>query len=225
MLPVLADNLPVCAPMAQYNKIAGQRIQRIEALSDGLFAIAMTLLVFDLKDPVGNVVQSNVALLVSLKSLLPKLLTYLLSFMTLGIFWMGHSTQFNYMAKYDRNLSWYSLFFLLFVSLIPFTTNILSNHITNEVSIGIYWLNIFALGIMLHIHWHYAFKHNYLALPDSERDLIDKAVRKRLITAQSLYASGALLCFISPYLSITFIIIVQLNYALGIISPKNPNAL
>ncbi|WP_338876212.1 TMEM175 family protein [Spirosoma sp. SC4-14] len=206
--------------MSTYNKISGQRIQRIEALSDGLFSIAMTILVFDLKDPVSDTLQSNTELLLSLKSLLPKLLTYFLSFMTLGIFWTGHSTQFNYIVKYDRNLSWYSLFFLLFVSIIPFTTNILSNHIANELSIGIYWFNIFALGTMLFIHWDYAYKHDYLSLHDEKKILVDQAVRSRIRTAQSLYFFCALLCFVSTYLSIACIIAIQLNYALGIVSSQ-----
>ncbi|QIP15929.1 DUF1211 domain-containing protein [Spirosoma aureum] len=206
--------------MSSYNTISGQRIQRIEALSDGLFSIAMTILVFDLKDPVSNRIQSNAELLVSLKILLPQLLTYFLSFMTLGIFWTGYSTQFNYIEKYDRNLNWYSLFFLLFVSLIPFSTNVLSNHINNQVSIGIYWLNIFAMGNMLYIHWRYARRNNFLSLSGKAQETVDKAIRSRVFTAQSLYALGASLCFINTYLSIAFIIGVQLNYALGIITPK-----
>lgn len=97
--------------MSRYNKIAGQRVQRIEALSDGVFSIAMTLLVFNLKDPVGGLVQSDTQLLHALYDTLPELLTYFLSFMTLGIFWTGQSTQFAYIEKYDRNLNWISLFF------------------------------------------------------------------------------------------------------------------
>ncbi|QHV97670.1 TMEM175 family protein [Spirosoma endbachense] len=206
--------------MSSYNTISGQRIQRIEALSDGLFSIAMTILVFDLKDPVSSRIQSNAELLVSLKILLPQLLTYFLSFMTLGIFWTGYSTQFNYIEKYDRNLNWYSLFFLLFVSLIPFSTNVLSNHINNQVSIGIYWLNIFAMGNMLYIHWRYARRNNFLSISGKGKEAVDKAIRSRIFTAQSLYAFGASLCFINTYLSIAFIITIQLNYAFGLITPK-----
>lgn len=138
--------------MSRYNNIAGQRVQRIEALSDGVFSIAMTLLVFNLKDPVSGLVQTEAQLLKALFDTLPTLLTYFLSFMTLGIFWKGQSTQFIYVEKYDRNLNWISLFFLLFVSILPFTTGILSSHITNKVSIGIYWLNILALGVLLFVH-------------------------------------------------------------------------
>jgi uncharacterized membrane protein len=207
--------------MLSYNKIAGKRSGRIEALSDGVFAIAMTILVFDLKDPVSNLVQTDEALLDALAQMTPKFLSYFLSFMTLGIFWMGQTTQFHFIEKYDRNLNWISLFFLLFVSLIPFTTNVLSNHITNRVSVFLYWLNILAMGLLIFLHWNYAYKKNYLTLDGEERIAVNKAIRNRIIVAQSLYAFGTMLCFINIYLSLTFNIAVQLNYALGIVTPKN----
>jgi uncharacterized membrane protein len=202
--------------MSFYHSIAGQKIPRIEELSDGVFSIAMTLLVFDLKDPIGAAMKSDTEMMVALAAILPKLLAYFLSFITLGIFWTSYSTQFNYIKKYDHNLNWLSLFFLLFVSILPFTTCILSNHIHNKVSIGLYWFNIFALGIMLLVHWRYAYKNHYMSLPDSEILRINMAINNRILIAQSLYAGGAMLCFISTYLSIIAIILIQLNYALSI---------
>lgn len=199
--------------MSYYNQIAGKRLGRIEALSDGVFAIAMTILVFDLKDPLEAAAQSDTQLFTALLGLAPKFLSYLLSFMMLGIFWTGQSTQFHYIEKYDRNLSWITLFFLLFISLLPFSTGVLSNHITNRTAVGLYWLNILAPGILLYLHWWYAAKHDCLSLPKAERAAVDKAIKSRVVTAQSLYAFGALLCWVSTYLSIGFIILVQLNYA------------
>jgi uncharacterized membrane protein len=174
------------------------------------------LLVFDLKDPVGAAIKSDAEMLSALSTILPQLLAYFLSFITLGIFWTSYTTQFNYIKKYDRNLNWLSLFFLLFVSIMPFTTRILSNHIINRVSVGLYWLNLFALGVMLLVHWRYAFKNNYMSLPNSEIAPISKSINRRIINAQSLYAAGALLCLVSTYLSIGIIILIQLNYALAI---------
>ena len=201
-----------------YNQIAGQRIQRIEAISDGIFAVALTLLVLDIKVPISAAIKTEGDLFNTLCSLMPKFLSYFLSFMTMGIFWTGQTTQFNYIEKYDRNLNWISLFFLLFVTLLPFTTSFLSEHIQFRLSIAIYWFNIFALGILLLIHWNYAYRHNYINLKGEEKIVTNKAVKRRVIIAQSLYAFGALLCFINIYLSIGFIIAVQLNYAFAFFS-------
>jgi len=201
-----------------YNQLAGQRVGRIEAISDGVFAVAMTLLVLDIHVPLREVIHSEHDLAVAFCSLTPKLLTYFTSFMTLGIFWNGQSLQFNHIKHSDRDLTWIALFFLMVVSLVPFTTAFLSEHFSYRFSIGLYWLNIFLLGLVVYIQWAYAWKKNYLDKNDPAAIAADKALRKRIIVAQTLYATGALLCFINNYLSIGFIIIVQLNYALGLTS-------
>ena|SRR5258706_11609273 len=206
--------------MIHYNKIAGQNVRRIEALSDGVFAIAFTLLVLEFRLPDTKGVTTETGLLRSLAPLLPKFLIYFLTFMTMGIFWTGPGVQLNYIERYDRNLNWCSIFFLAVITLFPFTTAFLGEHIHFKLAIGMYWLNIFLAGILIYSHWNYACGHNYLSVEGEEREAIEKAVRRRVIAAQSLYLVGALLCFINTYLSIGFIILVQLNYAFAIISRK-----
>jgi len=203
-----------------YNQIAGQKVPRLEAISDGVFAIALTLLVLDIKVPVSEAIKTEGELFASLCNLMPKFLSYFLSFMTLGIFWTGSITQFTYIDKSDRHLNWICLFFLLFVSLLPFTTAFLSEHIQFKLSIGLYWLNIFLLGLVIYIQWAYAYKHDYLSISESEKPVVNKVIRKRIIIAQTLYAIGALLCFVNIYLSIIMIILIQLNYALAIFSRR-----
>jgi uncharacterized membrane protein len=204
-----------------YNLLAGQNIKRIEALSDGVFAIALTLLVLEIKVPEVHA-QTERELVNALGALTPKFLSYFLSFMTMGIFWTGQSLQLSYIANYNRDLNWNSLFFLLGVSLLPFTTAFLGQYTTFKLAIGIYWLNILLLGVLLYIHWRYAFKNNFITVQGEELKKIDNAIRKRIIIAQLLYLFGALLCFINPFLSIGFIILVQLNYAFAFFSPRIP---
>lgn len=201
-----------------YNQLAGRRLGRIEALSDGVFAIAMTLLVLELKVPVAKVAKSEAELWHSLVELKYEFLTYFLSFMTLGIFYMGQAFQFQFMERSDRNSSWISILFLMIISLLPFTTAFLSRHIELKLAIGVYWLNIFLAGLFIYIHLCYALKNNLVR--EEDRTIIDKPGRRRVIVAQSLYAFGALLCFISTYLSIFFIIAVQFNYAFAIVGPR-----
>jgi uncharacterized membrane protein len=200
-----------------YNKIAGQKVERIEALSDGVFAIAMTIMVFDLKDPASAIINSEERLLTHLMKILPQMLTYFLSFMTLGIFWTGQSTQFSYIKRYNRQLSWISLFFLLFVTLIPFTTSVLSHHINNTLSVLLYWFNILMLGLLLLLHWRLARHHKFTEFEDDvEEKLVRKAITVRILVGQLLYLIGAGMSFFDTYASILFIILVQLNYALGL---------
>ena len=128
--------------MRRYNQISGQNIQRIEFLSDGVFAIAITLLVLDIRVPIRDNISSEKDLIIAFFKLTPKLLTYFLSFMTLGIFWTAHSTQFHFIEKSDRNFNWLNLSFLLFVTTTPFTTAFLSDRILGTSGLSKGWKEV-----------------------------------------------------------------------------------
>jgi uncharacterized membrane protein len=199
-----------------YNRIAGQSLERLAALSDGIFAVAMTLLVLDLHVPVSTIsnrISKEQDLWNALVTLGPNLLPYLMSFLTLGIFWVGQQTQLNYFKQSDRHLTWIHLVFLLAVTLMPFSTELLAAYITFRVALVVYWLNIVLLGSMLFVSWRYA-QHAQL-MKDEVTAEIRAANERRIVIAQSLYAFGALLCIINTYVSIGFILLVQLNYAIA----------
>ncbi|MDP9075896.1 MAG: TMEM175 family protein [Bacteroidota bacterium] len=201
-----------------YNQIAGQRTQRIEAISDGVFAIALTLLIFNIKVPVGESIKSEKNLMEAFLGLAPQMLSYFLSFITLGIYWSAHSTQFHFIVKSNRTLNWINLFFLLFVSTIPFTTAFLSQYITFRFAVFLYWLNIIMLGLILALHWNYANRNKFISISENENLIISKAIKRRVVESSLLYTIGASLSLINSYLSIIVLISIQLNYALGLIS-------
>ena len=199
-----------------YNQLAGKKIERTEAIIDGVCAIALTLLVLDIKVPVGEAYHSEKDLIHALFTMGPKFLSYFLSFMTIGIFWTSLSVSNSLIGQSDRHLSWLALFALLFVSMLPFTTAFLSEHFRFRTSIFLYWLNLSFFGVAMAIHWSYAYTHGYLKTEIDDKRTVYLALRNRGIIAQSLYAFGVLLCLISNYLSIAFIIGVQLYFALAI---------
>lgn len=199
-----------------YNKISGQDTGRSVAISDGVFGVALTLLVLEIRVPVIEGIRADAQLIDAFLALSPKFLVYFLAFMTTGIFWMGHAAQYKHIERSDRNLSWINLLFLLSVTLLPFTTAFLGDYTQFRFPIAIYWLNIFLMGLMLYLNWSYACRHDMVT--EESKLQLDQAIRKRIIIAQSLYFLGAMLCFISSYLSIAFIILVQLNYAFAFIS-------
>lgn len=195
-----------------YNRIAGQSLERLAALSDGIFAVAMTLLVLDLHAPVAEAIHSERGLAHALLALAPRVLTYAMSFLTLGIFWAGQQTQLNHFERTDRNLSWIHLAFLLAVTTMPFSTVLLGEFIAYRVALLVYWFNILVLGLTLLWSWHYASRNAFMK-PDVSPE-IRLALVRRVVIAQSLYALGAALCLINTYVSIGFIVLVQLNYAI-----------
>jgi len=200
-----------------YNRIAGQSVERLAALSDGVFAVAMTLMVLDLRVPATEVVRSEHDLWRALIALSPRLLMYLMSFLTLGIFWVGQQTQLNHLSRSDRSLSWIHLAFLFMVTMVPFSTMLLAEFPAYRTALLVYWLNIVLLGATLYLSWMCASDKN-LVKHDMPRE-VPAAIKSRIVIAQGLYAFGALLCVFSTYWSVAFIVLVQLNYA---IAPRIP---
>ena len=89
-----------------YDAIAGRSVERLGALSDGVFAIAMTLLVLDLRVPAAEALHGDGDLFRHVFiALAPRFVPYLLSFISLGIFWVGQQTQLNHFARTDRTVS------------------------------------------------------------------------------------------------------------------------
>jgi len=196
-----------------YNRVAGQSVERIAALSDGIFAVAMTLLVLDLRVPAAEAVHSEHDLRRLLIALSPPVLVFLMSIMTNGIFWVGQQTQLNYFARSDRNLAWIHIAFLCAICLTPFTTSLLAEFIHYRTALLVYWSNILLLGLTLYWSWSYATRAHLLA--DDLPPEIHPAVVRRIVIAQSLYACGAVLCFLNTYYAIAAIVLVQLNYAIA----------
>jgi len=196
-----------------YNLIQGRNVERLAALSDGIFAVAMTLLVLDLHIPSAAHVHSDRELLSALAGLGPQWIAYGMSFLTLGIFWAGQQTQLNHFAEGTRDLTWIHLGFLFTITLMPLSTRLLAEFITYRTALGVYWLNILFAGVMLYWSWSYATDAN-LIKADTPVEVRDSICR-RILIAQSLYAVGAALCFVSTYVSIAVIVLVQLNYAIA----------
>jgi uncharacterized membrane protein len=196
-----------------YNQIQGRSVERLAALSDGIFAVAMTLLVLDLHIPAAAQVHDERELFGALGALGPQWIAYAMSFLTLGIFWAGQQTQLNHIGEGSRDLTWIHLGFLFTITLMPLSTRLLAEFITYRGALAIYWLNIFAPGAMLYWSWAHA-THANLIKPDTPPEIRDSICR-RVIVAQSLYAAGAALCVINTWVSIAAILLVQLNYALA----------
>lgn len=200
-----------------YNTIAGASADRLAALSDGAFSIAMTLLVLDLRAPAVEAIHSEADLWGALAKLGPRLGMYLMSFLTLGIFWLGQQTQLNHLERAERGFAWIHIVFLFAVSITPFSTGLLAQFHDYRVALLLYWLNILLLGVMLYWSWCRALTKGLVR--EDVTPHVSDAIKRRIVTAQALYAAAAALCFISTYLSLAIMVAVQLNYA---IAPKWP---
>jgi uncharacterized membrane protein len=190
-----------------YRRFAGRSLDRIQALSDGVFAIAMTLLVLDLRVPV-TAVHSDRALWHGLSELGPRFAAFVLSFTMLGTFWLAQHTLLGMCERGDRVLIWLQLGFLIPVALLPFSASLLAEFVTVRLAIGVYWLNIALLGLGLaSSSWHLR-RGGLLDPHDGTRGRL-RIFRRRILVAQVGYAAAALLCVINTYLSVGALALVQ----------------
>jgi uncharacterized membrane protein len=125
---------------------------RIEAFSDGVFAIVITLMAFDIK-----LSPNATDLMQALHDLLPKLNGYVLSFALVGMYWVAHHQMFHAFRRVNRKLMWLNLLFLLLVTFLPFTTSLLSvGAVTQQLAVMIYGGNLVAISLLLFAIWFYA---------------------------------------------------------------------
>jgi TMEM175 potassium channel family protein len=139
---------------------------RIEALADGIFGVAMTLLVLDIKSPDAPPFETNLALAEHLARLVHSFAMYTISFVVLAMFWYIHHLQFHFVRHVDRRLLWLNLIFLLFVTLVPFSTDLLGDHGHLQLPVLIYAANLLVLSTLLLIHVHHLALHRDLASVD-----------------------------------------------------------
>ena len=202
-----------------YNQLAGTSVDRLAGISDGIFSVGMTLLVLGLAVPTLNsATTTDSDLWNSLAKLGPNILVYVMSFMTLGIFWVGQGTQLGQLARSNRHYVWIQLAFLLAVTLVPFSTQLLAHFPSLRLALVEYWLNIVLLGSMLLASLEYALRAHLFQ--EAEQRDVARLVRGRILIAQALYAFAiALSFFFSTWVSIALIVLIQLNY---VVAPRIP---
>jgi uncharacterized membrane protein len=140
---------------AERSPEAGRDRDRIVNLSDGVFAIAITLLVLDIRVP--DIPEGMVAseLPATLLSLWPKYLGYVLSFAVISTFWIVHHSIFRPIREYDRGILYLNFLFLMFVAFVPFPTSLLGEYGDHQLPVAIY-AGALAIGRLLltAIHWY-----------------------------------------------------------------------
>jgi uncharacterized membrane protein len=153
------------------------QLERFILFSDAVFAIAITLLVIEIKIPEIHKDVSDAVLLQSLKSLIPKFAGFFISFMLIGMYWTVHHRMFGFVINYNRRLLWINLIFLFFIALMPFSTGFYSEYAGKElvdkqikVPMTFYVLNFCGAGFMHYFMWRY--------ITNPKNNLIDAAHTK-----------------------------------------------
>lgn len=173
------------------------QLDRISFFTDGVFAIAITLLVIEFKVPVIEHPTDHL-LWDSLKEMAWKLLGFVLSFCIVGYYWSVHHRIFGYVEKYTARLIWHNLLFLFSVVLLPFTSGLLGEYASDAhllIPYGIYVLNICLVALMNAVLWFY--------VSNPKHDLLTHKISKERIMLGFYFTLVVPILFIISFLVTT----------------------
>ncbi len=170
--------------------------RRIEALSDGIFAIALTILVlnFDTSLPDSSGSQTfheRVA------SEWPEFIHYVQSFIIISFFWIKHHQQFHFIIKSDHILLWINIAGLMLICLVPFTTSIMGDFGNETVAAIMFEVNMLLVGLVFFYKWEYALKNHALLEKELDVELI-KSIRRSNLAVPALSLAAMAVSIFSP---------------------------
>ena len=158
------------------------KTQRIEALCDGIFAIAMTILALSFESIFEPVHAANNPHIVEMLSQLwPDFIYYVMSFLILGVFWLQHHNQFHFIKHADVGLLFINIIGLMFITLIPFATVIEGDYYYTQIAALFFEVNLFIAGLIFFLHWVYASGGHRLVDKDLDARIISSYRKRNLI--------------------------------------------
>lgn len=183
---------------------------RLEAFSDGVIAIIVTLLIFEVHVP--TLVDASIpGVLAALFGMAPKIVSFAVSFFTVAIFWVNHHHFYSRVEHSDWRLLWYNNLLLFFLTIVPFTTAFIGDYPTNPVVVSIYAGNLCLAGIgFMLMGRHVFFKSNLMdaSVPLNER----RREFQRSWWGILLYGLAGIVAFVFVYLALVILAIIPFIY-------------
>ncbi len=188
---------------------------RIEAFSDAVFAIAITLLVLEIKVPSHEVVESS-GLASALLALYPSYLAFILSFATILVTWVNHHRLFNVIRRSDHTFLYWNGFLLLFITFVPFPTALLAEYLLHpdaSVAAGVYAGTFLVIAIAFSGLWKHASMSGRLLGQNAQREEVE-GITKQFRFGIPSYTVALALSFVSAWLSLALCIVLAIFFAL-----------
>lgn len=176
------------------------QLERMVLFSDAVFAIAITLLVLEIKIPgISRDSATDSQLLEYLRELIPKFIGFLISFFLIGQYWIVHHRMFGFVINFSQPLVWLNIFFLLAIVMMPFSTAFYSEYVGKPVITPIifYTSNIALLGLINFIMWRYL-SNPHRGLTENLSPLLAKYSSLRAIIVPIVFIIGAFIYLKSP---------------------------
>jgi uncharacterized membrane protein len=171
---------------------------RLEAFSDGVFAIVITLLILDVRFPADKPLT-----LETLWGMAPHVLAFVLSFVIVGVYWVSHHNMLHFVKEVDRQLLWLNLALLLIVVFIPFPAALLGQHPDSQLAVTLYAINLMLVNTAGTVMWLYATSRPNLAV-DGMTPTLSRFIAK--LHAAPILAYGAAIVLAHWYLPLSLIL-------------------
>lgn len=176
---------------------------RLEALSDGVFAIVMTLLVIEIVIP-DILNPTDTKLVAALSQLTPLFVSYFVSFVVLAMFWMSHNFFYSSFTKnVDRILVLLNMLYLSLIALLPFSAHFLGLYLTSPVAVLTYGVNVFAIGLIASLVLQYAVVSDEIDTAHTSRRMLMQARIRSLLTPVCTLV-GMMLIGVSTWVALGF---------------------
>lgn len=206
-------------PPRFFNRAAGS-LERMNAFSDGVFSIAITLLLLELRVPAPS---AEHGLLASLWEERIEFAALGITFALMGVYWVGHTAMIRLVREGDRILLWLNLLFLLFVAIVPFSARLLTAYVGGadqsdaRVAISVYCANLILAGLALDLVWRRASGGMRLVDPALPRNAV-WMVHVRVLTGPVVYALAiALAWLVSARASLALLVLTPLLYVFPLV--------
>lgn len=188
---------------------------RVEAFSDAVFAIAITLMILELDVPAVEELESSSSLTQALVDLWPSYVGYLVSFLVIGILWINHHNVFKFFRGVDHWLLTINLVLLLCISFIPFPTALLAEHISNEeerTAALFYSLSFFVTSLVFFALWRYPTRYApWLLEPGAKADVV-ASITRRYLMGPPAYLLAAAVSWFLPTVGLLILALIALLY-------------
>ena len=182
-------------------------MNRLHALTDGVYAISMTLLVLELHVPEAH---SSSELVAGLAALAPSLFSFALSFAVLGTYWVGNAVSLAFYTSVDRAALLLNVVQLLLISLLPFTTAVLGRYPDEAAAVILYGLHLEAIGLSQYAHWLYVGRNPHLTTTADPHAL--RAARRRVFIGPVIFAIAMVAALFSPRLGYAIYFVALITY-------------
>jgi uncharacterized membrane protein len=184
--------------------------ERIEFFSDGVFAIAITLLIIEIDVPTGTELQ-ELGIWEALRHLIPSFTSFFISFMVIALYWRSHLQNSTFIKSFDNKLLWLNIWMLLYIVLLPFSTSFYAKNFRVNGTFVFYCLNLLLISLYNYFVINYIIKKE--GFSEQLNPVLARWLRYRAMTTIVIWTLSILISFFSTWISrLLFLLIFVLQY-------------